>query len=728
MFDPDKPITSRRQDKLDRKGFANFLAGIILKYKNENSTAIGLSGEWGSGKTSVIQMTLECIEELSPKTDNKPIIINFNPWNFSDQNSLIANFFDELSSSLSDDDRIEMKIKLYVEKLTSSILLEDKSIIKRFKWLLRKLIHIVAFISSIVAPTTTQSIISYAKYVEEKNPNLESLKTEIKNSLIEKDCKIIIIIDDIDRLQDFEIRQIFQLVKILADFPKTIYLLAYDSDVVKKALEGVQIGSGKKYLEKVIQLPLEIPTITKSRLEDLLFTQINIILEDLPENRYNQVYWSNLYHSGLKYLFNTIRDVKRFTNSLKITFEMVKTEVNPADFMAIIAIQIFLPEVYLGIRDNKDLFAGIDFTGHDYGSMKRQAETRCEEIIERADQSIQEKLRDLFKYMFPKLNAVYGNTHYGNEWLSTWRRELRICSPEKFDIYFRLSIPEDEISQSEINILLSLTKDSKSFAEALLKLNEDGRIIQFLERFEDYTKDVPKDNINNIVNVLMDIGDLFPDTKKGMFDFGTPMRISRIIYQLMRRFNNFEDRYKILENAMKNSKNSLFILVQKVGIEDSVHGKYGLAEQPDPKERWTVNSEQLIKLEKIAADKIHEWADDGRLAKHEHLVEILFDWRRWEPKEVIKFVNDVIETDEGLIEFISSFLNKQFKYTITDQVSEPIWTMSLENIEIFVKLDEIEPRIKNIASSSDFDQLDNKNKLAILCFLKKIDNTNSDEI
>jgi predicted KAP-like P-loop ATPase len=95
---------------LGRHAFARALAKAILSYEIDDSISIGLFGEWGSGKTSLINLTLEEIKVLSAQ--QVPLIIKFNPWNFSDQNQLIQQFFNELSLVLCRDDSAERHIKI----------------------------------------------------------------------------------------------------------------------------------------------------------------------------------------------------------------------------------------------------------------------------------------------------------------------------------------------------------------------------------------------------------------------------------------------------------------------------------------------------------------------------------------------------------------------------------------------------------------------------------------
>jgi len=715
MFKSDQPIKSYREDILGRRPFAQSLGNAILGYKEKDSIVIGLFGAWGSGKTSIINMALEHIDLVSKNKidDEKPIVTRFNPWNYSDQNQLITQFFRQLSVGLRQPDYASNAKKAGERLETYAKLFEPFA-----------LMPTVGPIASILSKVFKNIGSAKKSWSDLKANDLNAIRTELNELLRKQPHKIIIVIDDIDRLNNTEIRQIFQLIKSLGDFPNTIYLLAFDKNVIINALKKVQESPGTEYLEKVVQIPFEIPLISKKKVEHLLFSQLDELIKDIPENKWDQTYWGNIYHSGLKYFFRNIRDVTRYINSLRFSFEMVKGEVNAIDFLAITGIQVFIPEVYYGIRDNKDIFSGV--FDSDYGgsnAAKEQDKKRCDEIISRVNEPPQELLKDFLKRLFPKLESIYGNTNYGYDWLDNWRRDCRICSPDIFDIFFRLTLPKGEISQKEIETILSLGNNPDAFAEAFLKLNEDGRIIRFLERLEDYTRsDIPEENIESIITVLMDIGDLFPEGDSGLFGTGTPMRILRLFYQLSHRFDSHEKRFDILKRAMEQATRSLYTIVHEVSVQDQQHGKYGSKETPEPEEKWTVTAEQLNELERIACSKIEIWAADGRLMKHRHLPSILFRWKEWgQGDKINSFVSNVIRNDDGLIDFINSFLSKSTRLGISDYVGKIHWRIDIKSIEAFVDLKEAEPRIRKIFSSPDFEQFDDRKKLAIRTFLDTID-------
>lgn len=340
-------------------------------------------------------MALEEIQKHDEKKGKQenPIIVKFNPWYFSDQNQLIAQFFKELSAAVSRVDKSKKHIKI-------------GQALQAYAGFFEPLRHFpaVAIVGNVARAIKTIGAVT-EKAGQDQAGDLWDVKSELSQLLANLDRKILIVIDDIDRLNNSEIRQVFQLVKSLADFPHTIYFLSFDKDVVIKALGKVQEGPGMAYLEKVVQVPFEIPQISQDEVERLLFSMLDEIINGIPEERWDQTHWGNIYHSGLKHFFKDIRDVNRYINTLRFGFEMVKDDLNPIDFIAITAIQVFLPELYYAIRDNKDLFTGISHSSY-YGQSeqaKNKQKDSLEAIAGKVTELPSETLMDFLERLFPKL-------------------------------------------------------------------------------------------------------------------------------------------------------------------------------------------------------------------------------------------------------------------------------------------------------------------------------------
>ena len=252
MFTPDQPIKSCSEDILGREKFAKALAEAIHSYKDPESIVIGLFGDWGSGKTSILNMTIESIENTTKDLAERPIITRFNPWLYSDQEKLFVQFFEHLSKILkrSDYAKNAEEAGKKLEKYANI-----------FKPL--SLVPTIGPIASLVSELLSKAGDASQAWADLKEQDLISTKDEIVELLKDQSNKIIVVMDDIDRLNNKEIRQIFQLIKSIADFQNTIYLLAFDKKVVIKALSQVQEGQGSEYLEKIVQIPFEVPQIDK---------------------------------------------------------------------------------------------------------------------------------------------------------------------------------------------------------------------------------------------------------------------------------------------------------------------------------------------------------------------------------------------------------------------------------------------------------------------------------
>ncbi|AKB57675.1 Phage T7 exclusion protein [Methanosarcina barkeri 227] len=709
MFNPDRPIESFHEDLLNRANLAKSIGEAILKSQTKDSLVIGLLGKWGSGKTSLVNMIEEHIMKISTEVEpeKRPIIVYFNPWNFSDQNQLVYQFFNHLSIVIGrEDSSVALKKVGSLLKTVGKI----SSVGKYFPFVSQ-----ASSVSSDVCNTVGEATENFAQMLEK---DLSGIRTEISNILKEQDNKIIIIIDDIDRLNDKEIRQIFQLVKSLADFPNTVYLLTFDKKVVADALEKDQPGHGTEYLEKIIQVPLDIPLISKSELERLLTIQLDKLLENIPESEFDRVYWGNVYQSGFKHFFENIRDVTRYINVLRFNYELVKDEVNPIDFIAITAVQVFIPEVYRKISENKEVFTRIATTSD---RNKQEHKQICDEIIGSADSKFQKFLLGYLEILFPNLNTIYGAIFYDRSFERSWRVDRRICSEDVFDVYFKFSISDGEISQREIKSIIYSGNDSEKFSEKLLELIKNGKILRFLAIFPDHAREIQESNIVNIISSVLDIGDLFPSDNTILY--GTPLRIHIITNSLIKRFSTENERFTILKNSIENSTRSLYSLAWEVDYLDESHGRYHYKKSETHEENLIVSADHLDALEDLVCTKIKVWAENGKLESHKKIIPILQVWKQWgaNETEINNVINKVIKDDHNLINFVSNFISPVYSHTINDYVGTTTWRINFGLMKEFINLSEIEDRLNEIDPLNKFENMTDMEKIAVKLFFENIE-------
>jgi predicted KAP-like P-loop ATPase len=146
--------------------------------------------------------------------------------------------------------------------------------------------------------------------------------------------------------------------------------------------------------------------------------------------------------------------------------------------------------------------------------------------------------------------------------------------------------------------------------------------------------------------------------------------------------------------------------------------------EPDPEDQRTVNSQQLLELEKLARQKIEIWARDGRLRDHPRLVPILYDWRRWSPpgEQVVQaFVKELASTDEGLITLIAGFTGRSYVTGFSDYVSREESKINLGSLEEWISVTDIEPRIRAIFQSERFNHLTAGQQKGLKTFINSVD-------
>jgi predicted KAP-like P-loop ATPase len=589
---PDTPLENPEDDRLGYAPFAKNLADALCTVRVDECLVFALYGFWGSRKTSCVNFTLHYITEKSE--DQAPILVRFNPWWFSGQGELLNQFFREFCVALGKE--------------------------KKFKTAIKFIAYLLEIASKIPEPTGfgKTGAKTASRWLKEATKEKETwkIREEIRNSLLKQNKRILVVIDDIDRLSAEEIRSVFQVIKAVADFPKTIYLLAFDKCIVVKALESIQGIGGEDYLEKIVQVPFDLPISDRILLRKLFSEQLDIILANTPQELFDQTYWGNLFWDGIDHFLNTMRNVKRLTNALKVTYPGVEGEVHPADFVAIETIRVFCSDIYQLIRNNLDMFAGYSDT-HSYPKTE-DIKPFHDKWVEQIREGDKEAIVNLLKRLFPKLDAVFGGSHYGSNWESTWRKQLRICNSDIFPIYFRLAVPEGQISHGEIQTILALAKNSDAFDNKLMELSKqrrpDGstRVSTFLERMEDYTeKDIRKEHIPMILQALFNIGDklLVPeDEGRGLFGWGNSTRIGRIMFQLLKRHERQKDRFDVLSEAFSNG-HAISMIVSEVATLGQQHGKYKA--QADSEDERLIGSLHLEELEKIALQKIKKAATKG---------------------------------------------------------------------------------------------------------------------
>lgn len=630
MFYAEKPIISKNEDLLGREKVANNLAREIKYYRNKDSLTIGIVGKWGSGKTSFINMVLENF-----KGNDNYIVIKFNPWNISSRKQLISDFFLQLSNNLKK------------ENVSGEII----STIGKSLGTLSKFFKPLGFIPPLSVLSTIGDITEKAsefinEYVESEKEDLETIKRKIDTELEELGKKLLIVIDDIDRLCDDEIREIFQLVKSIADFKNTIYILSYDREIVTKALDKTQQDKGEEYLEKIVQVPLVLPYISKSDLDKIFINRLNILI-NIPDEEYDNSYFSEIYYNGLAENFESLRDIERYMNVLSLGINLAREELNINDYIAITLIKVFEPDLYEYIKNNKEYFSGTKFDEF-LNKDKKEILTELEGIYEKLKKLGKRKVKRLIEVIFPKL----GEMNYAEGFIDIWGKARRIATPVYFESYFRLDFPEDEIKKSEIKKFREFSTEEDLIK--IFNINNKKRK-RLLELIIEEIEEISDEKAIILLKFIFSIADeLKYEGSKGIFAFmnNPQYKITRIFFKILNNSNR--NQYKIMEELFKYDKSSLqllFFVLEMLSnsfFKNNLESEYGIEEN------------QLITLKDMAVAKIlKESEKSGKIQSR--LLNILYIMKRLkkeeEAKKVFRNYLKNIKNKDLLIDFIKEFIS-----------------------------------------------------------------------
>lgn len=460
----DTPIKAREQDLIGRIPFAERLADILKSAAGPESLVIGLYGPWGSGKTSVINLVENALSRKDDDGKAGVSVVRFEPWNYLTAEQLLAQFLKEVEGAL-DKDAYGRR------KLFGKLRGKRPEVLNAFAAYSEALLMTAgaaaslagAPLADVAVPAFGNRLTSRLRKSADRAGSVSAKKQRLEEELLKFDGRVVVIIDDIDRLPNDQVRMVFQLVASLAKLPKINYLLSFDEEVVTRALSEVQKCDGAEYLEKVVQVPVRLPSISSGDLERILLKDINAIFEafsyrreDLDDKR-----WNGVCLTFLNNRFSTIREVRRFSNALKAKLTILPRFCCFEDVVALAVLELKVPKVVDWVRVHKDFLCGtIGSSSYTISGDPKDTLANLKERFSGLVPSSEAKWAvEAVCRLFPRVANKTGMSHcvyYSRKSLNAiWRAD-------SFDLYFHSNIPDgidvhevlDALNVSEGGVLL----------------------------------------------------------------------------------------------------------------------------------------------------------------------------------------------------------------------------------------------------------------------------------
>lgn len=688
-YSTDRPIKSAEQDLLGRSTFANLLGKAIYDYNGEDGLVIGLFGKWGTGKTSVINMAVSETSRLAENDDNKPMIISFAPWNYSDKDNLISLFFQSLKNKINiqGNDEIKQKVGKALSEYAEAF----------------EAISLVPVVGSGAA-----AILKTLAKAQGKNlmnaPDLDQTKTQLESALREINRKIVIVIDDIDRLTNSQIRDVFQLVKQVADFPNVIYILAMDRDVVRSALSEVHNIDGNEYLEKIIQIPFELPELRKSKLHEIFFSKLEQVITGLPQDVvWDNNYWSNVFRNCIEPYLHTLRDINRVINTFQFRYRTLYQETSFEDMIAITTLEVLEPGLYKWISNNKDAVCGGLMHGFlSYGGKKVEYRSVYHDEFKRLGIEPDRAIKCVAT-MFPIFAKDVNEHIYGYQPSTAIKGNMRVADEGRYELYFMFDLDSITVPRIVVNNCI-FNLDRAALQSAMVEINEQGNIIFFLEEVKALVDKIPYDRLSLIASVMLGLqGDFKGENSKTLFTISACDTAEYLADNILKRFNSEVERYDVIYNALEAvNKDGLGTMASIINRLELSYGRLtGDTEKPDEQ---LVTLSQLEALEQAYVEKIKALSKSESILAINRFGLVLYLWECLDKTGVEIYINNFFKSEENKLKFICalagqwhgsngcgwSFHSKNYsEYISDDEVYSLIQALNKDELERFTESEQV---------------------------------------
>lgn len=476
--DPENKNSLNNEESQQYHELTKILVPKLVKQKFQKAFSIGIIGPYGNGKSSFVNHLRDKFkDQLKPQRFE---IIEFLPAYSHKPEQISTDFFTILAS----------RLKKYHGSLNQSLLTYAAKLIEL----------------GVNGKKDIQGLLKPMDWFTE-NKSASQAYLGLKEIFTQIDVKTIVIIDDVDRLGKDEIFEVLRIIRNTANFPNTIFLVAYDKDYVVKT-----IGEDLMYLDKYFQYEMFVPP---HRSEDLLNSFSDLVLSKetgIDTEKLKKVINVETLNKTLldRFVFN-YRDVKVLTNVYRINLKLLTEDVDYIDLLYFTVMNKHFPKQVRYIYNNfgeifeskKDHKMGIGVV--DILKLKDNDSLGVPITVDGLIAELEIKNRSqriLFKRLFLLLFGIKDDTPMVKELSGASEKEkleklhkklqnipyspdleLSIKNIERTHIYFELFLRKDDLSNVAFSLKLGTDK-FQDYIQRLLKNLEGQQKWNFKEKIK----------------------------------------------------------------------------------------------------------------------------------------------------------------------------------------------------------------------------------------------------
>ena len=445
------------EDALERGQFVQQIYASLVSDQFATELVVAVTGEWGSGKSTIL-------DQLSKFAKGNGVqVFKFVPWMVLNEDALVRSF---------------------LEGLASKTAVNKKDWRRHFRKLAKYLIRF------------TNNSAPFMKNVFDDflDQTLDEVYENFKETFKKSQAPILVLVDELDRLTDQEIKTVFRMIKAIGDLPNVSYLLAFDKKRISDALSiSDSETSGVSYLEKIVQLEFTLPYLAPNRaclfLEGQLKQASNGTIDDILHR--DRIRFDTFLSYAVPQLISTPRDMKRLAYIWNARWNSLKDEADWLDLLGFCLLELKVPQAVNFIRDDPGAFAsnGVSRMHSHFlsGAMGKKEERShfksvndFEALIETQQVWDEATLRSLLLLLWPDLEGS------GPEVPSEKSKSIR--NLDVLNTVLTYGQPDQTIRLIEVRNFVAATAKERS--AAIEKWHKHGELYQFFCRLCDAYEDM----------------------------------------------------------------------------------------------------------------------------------------------------------------------------------------------------------------------------------------------
>ena len=331
---------------------------------------------------------------------------------------------------------------------------------------------------------------------------------------------------------------------------------------------------------------------------------------------------------------------------------------------------------------------------------------------------IKEPVEGICRVLFPELQRFDLNISFGASFRDTWLRTKRICTQEFFNQFFLLRVTEGDVSQAQIQTILSQSDNREHVARNLTELLQNNRIKRFLERLQFFPGNIPTENLQTFLLGLFDLGDSLPAEADVPLDLSPYQQCAFTTESLLAKVDR-ESRANTLYQLASSAK-GLSALVYLVSLIERMIGD---PRDLDSERTEFISVDSLDDLRQVVLARIRDEAETSQLSSRPALAMILSRWKDWTGEEEPKrYAARLLQNDEGLLDLLTGFVTHTQSWGGQSGAITRTPMIHRTAIDLFINGESVRERVQAIRERR-WESLTDERREAVEAFLDAMSET-----